>query len=114
MKSERLKEFGQHLEMMRVIHEKKNKDYADESNPLENFERTATVLDWFHNPRDQAYVALIVTKLARLATLLNKEFDATLGEGEKVKPENEPVTDSFLDLNTYSNLWWCDYDRRDK
>jgi hypothetical protein len=87
---------------MKEIHEKKNKDYATDENPLQNFHRSALVMEWFNDPADKPYVALIVTKLARLAVLLSS----------KDKPNNESVEDSFLDLTTYCNLWWCDYDGR--
>lgn len=86
-------EFMQLLEKMKEIHEKKNNDYA--ATPFENFQRSAEVSSWFKFDTDKAFVVLIATKLARLATLLNKG----------VMPENESVNDSFLDLTTYCALW---------
>ena len=91
----RIPQFIELLEKMREIHIKKNKDYAAASNPFENFERSAYLMDWFTNGVDRSFVSLIATKLARLATLLNKT------EG----PENESIEDSFLDLCTYCTLW---------
>lgn len=86
------------IEMLRnieEIHRKKNEDYAATGSPFENFERSAQVAEWFNDPIDKPFVVLIATKLARLATLLNKE------QG----PNNESIEDSFLDLATYCILW---------
>lgn len=97
--------FMKHLGMMHEIHSKKQQDYAAEK-WNDNFTRTAEILSWFHNPVDGVYAGLIGVKLARLANLLNKEFDGKDG------PVNESILDSFLDLNTYCNLFWCDYEQR--
>lgn len=80
---------------MKAIHEKKNEDYAAPTNPFENFERSGLLMEWFNDPVDKAFISLIGTKLARLATLLNS----------KKEPNNESVADSFLDLTTYCGLW---------
>lgn len=90
-------EFMQLLEKMKEIHEKKNNDYA--ATPFENFERSAEISSWFKYDNDKAFVILIATKLARLATLLNKD----------IIPNNEPIEDSFLDLTTYCALWAAFY-----
>lgn len=97
--------FVKHLGMMHHIHSKKQQDYAAEK-WNDNFTRTAEILAWFHNPIDGVYAGLIGVKLARLANLLNKEFDGKDG------PVNESILDSFLDLTTYCNLFWCDYEQR--
>ena len=97
--------FMKHLGMMHEIHSKKQQDYAAEK-WNDNFTRTAEILSWFHNPNDGVYAGLIGVKLARLANLLNKEFDGKDG------PVNESILDSFLDLTTYCNLFWCDYEQR--
>lgn len=102
----KLPEFSRHLEKMEDIHKRKNEDYA-EGDPLENFNRAADLISWFDNPSDATYVNHIATKLARLATLLNKKYI-----NPDLEPNNESIDDSFLDLNTYANLWWCDYERR--
>jgi hypothetical protein len=88
-------EFVKTLEDMRDIHEKKNRDYAGNNNPFENFERAATITEWFNDPVDKSFVNLIGTKLARLSTLLNRI----------TPPNNESIDDSFLDLATYIVLW---------
>lgn len=86
-----------------TIHERKNKDYASrDSSGYENFERSAHLISWFNNDIDKAFVSLIGTKLARLATLLNSNE----------KPNNESIDDSFLDLTTYCALWGGNYKSR--
>jgi hypothetical protein len=85
---------------IKIIHEKKNKDYSAQNKPFENFERSAELMSWFNNDRDKAYISLIGTKLARLATLLNSENS----------PQNEPIEDSFLDFCTYAILWAASYE----
>ena len=87
--------FVELLDKMKAIHEKKNRDYSAEGNAFENFERSALVSNWFKNDIDKAFVVLITTKLARLATLLNSQAE----------PNNESIEDSFLDLTTYCALW---------
>lgn len=101
----RLPEFLRHLEQSKEVHLKKNTDYSVEDDPLSNFHQTAYLLTWFedcdvfHIP----YVNHIGTKLSRLGNLLQKGRD---------KPNNESIEDTFLDLLTYVNLWWCDYERQ--
>ncbi len=72
----------------------KREDYSD-GTVHQNFERSSLVIDWFSHDIDKVYVTLISTKLARLATLLNKEG----------KPKNESIEDSFIDLVNYCALW---------
>lgn len=96
------------LDKIRDIHKKKNDDYAAQGKQFENFERSAEIMSWFDFHIDLAFVWPIATKLARLATLLNKKRK---GEGG---PNNESVDDSFLDLVTYCILWWACYKRNDK
>ena len=88
-----VKEFLELLENAKATHEKKNTDYAAIS-PFENFERCAEVMSWFKHDIDKAFACLVTVKLARLATLLNKNEP----------PNNESVEDSFLDLFVYSGL----------
>ena len=88
-------EFVELLDKMKVIHEKKNQDYSAKDVPFENFERSSMLASWFNNDVDKAFVVLIGTKLARLATLLNSN----------AQPNNESIEDSFLDLTTYCALW---------
>lgn len=83
------------LDRIKLLHEKKNEDYASSSNPFDNFERSGEIASWFDDPTHKAFANLIGTKLARLATLLNK----------KTAPNNESVQDSFDDLTTYCALF---------
>lgn len=87
------------LEQIKTIHSKKNADYSSGS-PFENFERAAELISWFDSQYDKAFVNHIATKLARLSTLLNKQFMDL-----NSKPNNESIDDSFLDLCTYCILW---------
>jgi hypothetical protein len=64
----------------------------------ENFHRSAAIAEWFGIDRDKAYVILIGTKLARLATLLSNDK----------YPLNESIEDSFRDLTNYCALWATD------
>lgn len=82
------------LDKIQAIHDRKNADYA-EGGPYENFERSAMLMSWFKHDQDKAFVNLIGTKVARLATLLNTARE----------PNNESIEDSFLDLCTYCVLW---------
>lgn len=91
-------QFVETLQLMKDIHELKNADYSGNNNPFENFERSALIAEWFKNPIDKSFLVLIGTKLARLATLLNKKADG-------IEPNNESIDDSFLDLATYVVLW---------
>ncbi len=73
----------------------KRHDYSSEHDHHDNFKRSAYLASWFISNEDKAYVVLIGTKLARLATLLN----------ENKNPNNESIDDSFLDLVNYCALW---------
>jgi hypothetical protein len=94
MDQPRIPEFIELLDASRAIHLKKNQDYANANNPFSNFERSAELISWFSNPNDKSFVALIGTKLARIAEL---------SDGRT--PNNESLDDSFLDLLTYVGLW---------
>ena len=78
-----------------VIQETKRHDYTeDEASQFQNFERVASVVSWFKDPQDQVFVSLLMTKVARLAALLDKK-----------KPNHESIEDTFIDLANYSALW---------
>lgn len=79
-----------------VIQESKGHDYTTnpDENQFENFERVASVVSWFKNPQDQVFVSLLMTKIARLAVLLDAK-----------KPKHESIEDTFIDLTNYSALW---------
>jgi hypothetical protein len=87
------------LDRITEIHQRKNQDYASQGKPFENFERSSEIISWFNKPVDQAFVALIATKLARLAVLKSQE----------AKPQNESLEDSLLDLSVYCILWYAHY-----
>lgn len=72
----------------------KSHDYTT-SHKYENFERQAELISWFKDSIDQAFVAVITIKLARLASLL--------GRDKEVK--NESIQDTFIDLINYCSLW---------
>lgn len=90
------------LKRMEEIHIKKNEDYADNSNPFSNFDVSEYGLRLFTNPRDQAFIWPIFTKLARIANLLSSNHT----------PNNESIDDSFIDIANYILLWKADYVRR--
>jgi hypothetical protein len=99
-----IKEFVELLKRMNDIHAKKNKDYADQANPFENFDRQAEVSSWFDHNIDKSFAGMMALKMARLATLLNKA-------GE---PNFESIEDTFIDLANYSVLWAAWHKRYDK
>jgi len=84
------------LERAIEIQTSKGHDYVRDvdENQYENFERVAQVVSWFSNPQDQVFVTLIMTKLVRLAVLLDKK-----------KPKNESIIDTFIDGANYFALW---------
>lgn len=86
------------LDQIKEIHERKNQDYAQSTDPFSNFKRSAVVTEWFNDKVDKSFVNLIGVKLARLAELRNGK-----------EPKNESVQDSFLDLCTYCCLWYAYY-----
>lgn len=74
----------------------KRQDYTASHDNHENFKRSAELSSWFKDDTDKAYVILIGTKLARLASLLNSNK----------QPNNESINDSFEDLINYCALWY--------
>ena len=88
-------EFINLLDKMRSIHEKKAQDYTAGDDPYENFKRCAVVTGWFKEDIDKVFATFITVKLARLASLL----------GRDKLPNNESISDTFLDLTTYAGLW---------
>lgn len=98
----RIPEFIELLDASKAIHIKKNQDYANDNNPFANFERSAELISWFNKPTDKAFIALIGTKLARIAELSDGGV-----------AQNESLDDSFLDLVTYCGLWGA-YSKRDR
>lgn len=88
-------EFHKLLEECGELHDKKSHDYANDSNPFANFEKTAELISWFTNPIDQTFAALIGVKLARLSELYST--------GKEVN--NESLDDTHVDLINYCGLW---------
>ena len=78
----------------------KRQDYTASHDNHENFKRSAELSSWFKDDTDKAYVILIGTKLARLASLLSSNTK---------NPNYESINDTFEDLINYCALW---YERR--
>lgn len=83
--------FNKLLDQMREIHERKNTDYANESDPYSNFTFSAKFAGV---SQLQVYAVLLGVKMARLQELLGKG---------KV-PKNESINDTLLDFSTYAAL----------
>jgi hypothetical protein len=85
------------LNHMSDIHDRKNKDYAEEGNPYSNFEFAAKIGGC---SVDTVFRTLIGVKLARLDELLKGK-----------SAQFESITDSQLDLAVYAALW-ASYSKR--
>jgi hypothetical protein len=85
-------QFEQLLLDMSELHQKKNHDYAKDSNPYSNFEEAAIVAGC---SVDTVFRVLIGIKLSRLNELLASGKTA----------QNESVQDSRMDLTMYCALW---------
>lgn len=83
------------LQQCMAIVTRKRHDYTTAADPYENFNRSAIVAEWFTDPRDKPFAVLIATKLARLAALLSTGKE----------PNNESISDTFIDLATYAAIW---------
>jgi hypothetical protein len=94
----RIESFIEALEKMRIVHEKKNEDYADVNNPFSNFDVSEYLISQFNSDRDKTFVWPIATKLARLSTLLNS----------KKEPNHESIEDTLIDIANYVLLWRSD------
>lgn len=76
----------------RELMNQKGQDYANTDDVLDNFKRTAAIL----NSTPEAQVLnLIAVKVARISNLLN------------AKPNFESVSDSVTDLANYTDLMYC-------
>lgn len=89
--------FNAILAKMKLIHDKKSADYANDSNRYANFESAAVAAGV---PVDAVFRTLIGIKLARLAEL----------QGKGKQPNNESVQDSLLDLAVYATLYASYYE----
>ena len=80
------------LERMAALHNRKNNDYASETNPYSNFEDAAATAGC---AVDTVFLVLIGIKLARIRNL----------QTTHKTPNNESVADSKMDLAMYTALW---------
>ena len=92
---------------MKEVHIKKNEDYADSNNPFSNFDVSEYIISLFSNNRDKTFAWPVGTKLARLATLLNK-----LDNDPSSTPNNESIEDTMIDIANYMLLWKADLKNR--
>lgn len=99
MNTTEIQDFLDSLDKMRTIHKRKNEDYSSDEG-LDNFDRSQVLVEWFKNPADKVFAAVIGIKLARLASLLNKEY-----ENPNAVPNNESIDDTFIDSANYTLLW---------
>lgn len=82
------------LKTMAEIYDKKNHDYANDSDPYSNFRYAAMLTSIFRDPIDRVFATLIGIKLARI------------GELRKIKaPNNESLLDSLTDIAVYTAIW---------
>lgn len=84
--------FDKTLARMQDIHDKKNEDYAETSNPYSNFEGAAKVAG---TSVDKVFQVLLGIKMERLRQLVDTEK----------RPNNESIDDTILDLANYAALW---------
>jgi hypothetical protein len=80
------------LETMRRLHDTKNHDYANDTNPFSNFEDAAATAGC---SVDTVFGVLVGVKLARLREL------TAAGK----TPQHEPIDDTRIDLAMYTALW---------
>ncbi len=92
-REQQLQIFDETTKKAREILQKKGNDYANED-VLSNFKLAGSICGL--TPEINC-LSLIATKVARLGVLLNSSKD----------PENEPTTDSAIDLFIYSFLEIC-------
>jgi len=83
--------FDAYLEHMHEIHEGKNADYSDDSNPYSNFEGTAELTGL---TTEQVFHVQLGNKMERLRQLMSGK-----------EPNHESLDDTILDLAVYAALW---------
>lgn len=87
--------FNDLLDKMKVIHDKKNADYANDTDPYSNFSFAA---NFAGVEKIQVYLTLLGVKAARLHELiLNKKI-----------AKNESINDTLLDFAVYAALMASD------
>lgn len=80
------------LAKIRQIHDTKNADYSS-GGPYDNFELVAQITT---NDINDAFRIQIANKLARAKSLL----------AQGASPNHESLSDTLLDLATYSVMWY--------
>lgn len=83
--------FNEILDKMKRVHDKKNEDYADSSNPYSNFENTAKLTGLTVG---QVFHVMISIKVERLRQLASGKT-----------PNFESMEDTILDMANYCALW---------
>ena len=83
--------FNAVLQAMSAIHERKNKDYADDNNPYSNFEGAARLAGV---SVDTVFHIMLGIKMERLRQLVSGK-----------EPNFETLDDTLLDLANYAALW---------
>lgn len=81
------------IDMVKVSR-KKRADYASDSDPLSNFKGTAEALGLSGFGSVEAALFNVLQKIERLKALRNN--------GRMSEPQNESVTDTYLDLAVYA------------
>lgn len=74
------------------LHDRKNEDYTQDSNPYSNFEDVANITGL---PVESVFRVLIGVKMARLKVLMKKSN----------KPNFESIKDTVLDMAVYSTIF---------
>lgn len=83
--------FSKLFDELKELYEKKNQDYAIESNTYSNFEIAANVAGISVY---EQILSLMGTKIARIRNLLDRG----------IVPNNESLEDSFRDLTVYAGI----------
>ena len=99
-----IKEYIDGLERHKLLHQRKNDDYAEPGKEFYNFEFTGEVMRHFEHlpPTAKSFMYLICTKMARFA-ILSKAGKA---------PQNESLQDTFDDWEIYIGLMRAWYERQ--
>jgi hypothetical protein len=83
-------------DQIKTLHKKKTADYSgDNPDAHSNFKVAEYLSSLFNRPEDKGYAYMLGIKLARIATLRNKDG----------KPNNESIEDSQMDMACYVLIW---------
>jgi hypothetical protein len=91
--------FNSLLKQLEILHDKKNHDYSNNTDPYSNFKYAAAVAEPFTDKLDKVFATMIGIKMARLAELTSS--------GKK--PNNESVNETRIDLACYAVIWTSMY-----